>query len=118
MTRAVVGLTNYIVKYNLMGGGDCLGTEVEFLLLTQRPWDNSLLFMKMYFNVDEIYQRRWLEESEQWLENDDQTHLVLVSSKLVLQRSIISLKGITMNCKGEFRHSERYSAREHKLSNV
>ena len=30
-------------------------------------------------DVAEVNQRRWLEESGQWLENVDQTHLVLAS---------------------------------------
>ena len=39
-------------------------------------------FSKIYFDVAEIYQRRWLEESGQKLENVEQTHLVLDSGKL------------------------------------
>ena len=31
----------------------------------------------------EVNPRRCLEESEQWLENVDQTHLILASGKLV-----------------------------------
>ena len=37
--------------------------------------------------VAEVYQPHCLEESGQWLENVDQTHLVLASGKLVLQKS-------------------------------
>ena len=39
-------------------------------------------------NVDvaEVYQRRCLEESGQWLENVARTHLVLASGKPVLQK--------------------------------
>ena len=37
-------------------------------------------------DVAEVNQRRWLEESGQWLENVDQTHIVLASGKLVLQK--------------------------------
>ena len=37
-------------------------------------------------DVAEVNQRRWLEESGLWLENVDQTHLVLASGKLVLQK--------------------------------
>ena len=37
-------------------------------------------------DVDEMNQRRCLEESEQWFENVEQTHLVLDSGKLVLQK--------------------------------
>ena len=38
----------------------------------------------MYF--PEVNQQRWLEESRQWLENVDRTHLVLASDKPVLQK--------------------------------
>ena len=34
----------------------------------------------------EVNQRRWLEESGQWLENVDRTHLVLVGGNPVLQK--------------------------------
>ena len=38
-------------------------------------------------DVAEVYQRRCLEESGQWFEeNFDQTHVVLASDKLVLQK--------------------------------
>ena len=40
-----------------------------------------LTFPKIYFDVAENYQGRWLEESGQRLENIDQTHLVLASGK-------------------------------------
>ena len=36
-------------------------------------------------NVAEVNRRRCLEESGQWLENVDQTHLLLASEKPVLQ---------------------------------
>ena len=42
---------------------------------------------KNYFDVAEIYQCRWLEESGQRLENVDRTHLVLASGKLVLKKT-------------------------------
>ena len=38
-------------------------------------------------NVAEVNQWPCLEESGQWLENVDQTHLILTSGKLVLQKS-------------------------------
>ena len=46
---------------------------------------------KNYFrgkNIDfaEVNQLRWLEESGQWLENVDQTHLILASGKSVLKK--------------------------------
>ena len=49
-------------------------------------------FLKFFrgkiINVSEVNQWRWLEESGQWLENVDQTHLVLASGKLVLQKEL------------------------------
>ena len=41
---------------------------------------------EIFFAIAEDNQRRWLEESIQWLENDDRTHLVLTSGKLVLKK--------------------------------
>ena len=37
-------------------------------------------------HVAEVNQRRWQQESRQWLENVDWTHLVLASGKTVLQK--------------------------------
>ena len=42
--------------------------------------------------VAEVNQWRCLEESEQWLDVVDRTHLVLASGKLVLQKSYITEK--------------------------
>ena len=39
-------------------------------------------------NVAEVNQQSWSEESGQWLENVDQTHLELVSGKPVLQKTL------------------------------
>ena len=36
--------------------------------------------------VAEVNQRRWLEESGEWLENVDPTHLALTSGKPVSQK--------------------------------
>ena len=38
-------------------------------------------------DVAEVNQRRWLEEGGLWLENGDQTYLVMASGKQVLQKS-------------------------------
>ena len=38
-------------------------------------------------DVAEVIQQCWLEESEQWLENVDRTHLVLASRQPVLQKT-------------------------------
>ena len=56
------------------------------MLLTQQPWVPLSPFPKIYFDVAEIYQQRKLDESRQRFENVDQTHLVLSSGKLVLQK--------------------------------
>ena len=44
-------------------------TEEAFVLLTQWPRVQFLAFPKIYFDVAEIYGWRWLDESEQRLEN-------------------------------------------------
>ena len=62
------------------------------MLLTQQLCVEFLTFLKIYCDVAEIYQWRWLEESGQKLENVDPTHLVLASGKLVLQKSLDGVK--------------------------
>ena len=44
--------------------------------------------MKKIVHVAEVNQQRCLEESGQWLENVDQTLLVLASRKLVLHKNM------------------------------
>ena len=44
-------------------------------------------------NVAEVNQWRWLEESGQWHENVNRTHLVLVSGKPVLPKNFKSNTG-------------------------
>ena len=44
----------------------------------------SHFFEEKIINVAEVNSQHWLEESGQWLDNVDQTHLVLASGKLVL----------------------------------
>ena len=61
--------------------GGLHSAEVAFLLLTQQPQVWMLAFPKIYFDVAEIYKWKWLEESGQRLQNDDQTHLALDSGK-------------------------------------
>ena len=66
---------------------------VAFLLFNQQPRVPFPAFPKIYFDVAEIYQLRWLEESEQWLENVDRTHPVLANSssgKLVVQKHLVA----------------------------
>ena len=41
---------------------------------------------KIYFDVAEIFRRRWLEKSGQMVQNVFHTHLVLASGKLLLQK--------------------------------
>ena len=47
-------------------------TEVTFVLLAQQPRVQYLAFQKIHFDVAKIYHQRWLDESEQRLENVDQ----------------------------------------------
>ena len=42
-------------------------------------------------DVAEFNQRRWLEETGQWLENVDQIHPVLANGKPILQKSEIGV---------------------------
>ena len=42
------------------------------MLLAQQPRVQFSAFQKIYFDVAKIYQQRWLDESEQRLENVDQ----------------------------------------------
>ena len=79
-------LSKHPKLYPPRGRGQLHSKEVAFLLLTQQPWVWFSVFPKIYFDVVEIYRWRWLEESGQMLENVDQTHLVLASDKLVLQK--------------------------------
>ena len=50
--------------------------------------------MDIFLNVAEVNQLCWLEESGQWLENVDQTYLVLASGKPVLQKIGPQLKDV------------------------
>ena len=65
-------------------------TEVAYMLLTQQPRVRisayPLIFTEKIINVAEVNQWRWLEETEQWFEYVDQTHLVLASGKQVLPK--------------------------------
>ena len=57
-------------------------------------------------DVAEVNQRQCLEESGQWLENVDRTHLVLASGKLVLQkRNICNLLTFSPILTCRWRHS-------------
>ena len=52
-------------------------------------WENAAYPINI-INVAEVIQRCWLEESGQWLDNVDRTHLVLASGKPVLQKKFAS----------------------------
>ena len=62
------------------------------MLLTQQPRVRFTVYQNFFrgkiINVAVVNQRRWLEESGQWLENVYRTHLVLASGKPVLQKNM------------------------------
>ena len=76
----------------LAGGGSRIAQWLAYLLpdiaalgsILSGPPKNS---EENIVNVAEVNERRWLEESGQWLENVDQAHLVLASGKPVLQKT-------------------------------
>ena len=47
-------------------------------------------FRGKIIDVAEVNQRRWLEESGQWHENVDRTHLDLASDKPVSQKALLA----------------------------
>ena len=53
------------------------------------------------FDVAEVYQRRWLEESGKWLEHVDQTHLVLAIGQPVLQKDVLIIKLLITSNSGQ-----------------
>ena len=62
---------------------------MAFALLTQQPQVRLSTFPKVFLVVAEIYGRPCLEASGQRLDNDNQTHLLLASGKLLLQKIMI-----------------------------
>ena len=51
------------------------------------PWYDFQHFSEeKIIDVAEVNQLHWLEESGQWLENVDRTHLLVTRGKLVLQK--------------------------------
>ena len=50
------------------------------------PRNPIILAEEKIVDVAEVNQWRCLEESREWIENVDQTHLVLASDKLVLHK--------------------------------
>ena len=69
--------------------GGLHSTDVAFFLITQHS-----TFPEIYFDLAEVSQRHWFEESAQRLENVDQSHLVLSSGKLVLQKDAMLKRGL------------------------
>ena len=65
-------------------------TEVAYLHLPHQPQVRIPVFPKDFQGKNYwccwVNQRLWLEENGQWLENVDQTHLVLARGKPVLQK--------------------------------
>ena len=61
------------------------GNGLKSLWLLGFPYA-SITELRPIVDVVEVNQRGCLEESEQWSENVDQTHLVLASGKLVLKQ--------------------------------
>ena len=63
---------------------------------TSCPWFDSRHYKKIseakIVDAAEANQKRSLEESRQWLQTVDQTHLVLASGKQILQKDITKLK--------------------------
>ena len=89
------GVYELIVSLSLVGGGGRGGnsTEVAYLLLTQQPGFD-------FQRAHNFFRRKnyrccwssWLEESGQWLENVDWTHLVLVSGDFCFHKHDISME--------------------------
>ena len=62
-----------------------------------RGFDSQHFSDEKIIYVAEVNQRCWLEESGQWLENVDQTHLVLASGKPVLQQNFNKKTHVQLN---------------------
>ena len=67
------------LQANMNWGGVGYSTGEAYLLIIQRPRFKSQHSPKNFrgkiIDVADVNQRRWLEESGQWLENVDQIHL-------------------------------------------
>ena len=66
----------------LASGSSCLGSIFKI---------PEFFSVKKINDVAQDDQLRWVEESGQWLENFDRTHLVLASCKPVLHKRLTSL---------------------------
>ena len=81
-----------------MGGGgtaqhngkhNCFWNQLPLVRFPVFPYKNST---KKIADVTEVNQKRSLEESREWFETVDQTHLVLASGKQILQKDVTELK--------------------------
>ena len=70
----------------MWGGG---GQHCIFVILAFDCQRSEIFPEETIVDVSEVNQRRCLEESVQWLENVDRTHLILASGKLVQLKSLI-----------------------------
>ena len=79
-------LLSYNQQINLSSGG-LHSTEVLSCFSPSSPrFESRNFFIGKIIDVAEVNQQRWLEESGQWLENVDQTYLVLARGKPALQK--------------------------------
>ena len=87
-----VGLASIYLSIYLSSGGS-MARWVAYLLpdpaapglITSIP---EIFSEEKIANVAEINQQPCLEKSGHWLENTNQTHLVLASSQLVIQKNV------------------------------
>ena len=73
------------------GLGDSIAQRCAYLLLDPAapglfPSIPKIFLEEKIINVDEVNQRRWLEERGQWLENVNQTFFEMASSKPLLPK--------------------------------
>ena len=57
---------------------------------TSTPSIPEIFISGKTIDVSEVNQRHWFEESGQWLENVDRTHLILAIAKPVLQKRLLT----------------------------
>ena len=68
----------------------CAPHKHTMLLKIQNQRAAKIKSMLIFSYVAEVNQKLCLRESGQWLENVDQSHLVLASGKLVLQKCMLT----------------------------
>ena len=80
LKRSRIKMKTQCDSLKVLVGRGLLISEVAFFLLTLWPQVRFPAFPKIYFDVSEIYQWFWFEESGQrLLDNVDGTHLVPAS---------------------------------------